>query len=212
MGAWEFMRPLLEELIGDRCPLRYIGRARSSSPSEGSAAWHQLNQKALVEQAFDLDSHAGAVDGASQAGPSPDRSKRRDYVPRIRSYRMTNIVVPELGESVVEARVARWLKKEGDRVDSASRSWSWRPRRSISRSTPNGRRHRQHQAPGRRRRQDRRAARHPRRIGGAAATAAAEPSGRQPPPQPPAGAEGAARPTRPLAPHRRRGGWPRNTT
>src|SRR5688572_1484455 len=30
---------------------------------------------------------------------------------------MTNIVVPELGESVVEARIARWLKKEGDRVE-----------------------------------------------------------------------------------------------
>jgi 2-oxoglutarate dehydrogenase E2 component (dihydrolipoamide succinyltransferase) len=30
---------------------------------------------------------------------------------------MTNIVVPELGESVVEARVARWLKKEGDRIE-----------------------------------------------------------------------------------------------
>ena len=29
---------------------------------------------------------------------------------------MTNIVVPELGESVVEARVARWLKNEGDQV------------------------------------------------------------------------------------------------
>ncbi len=29
---------------------------------------------------------------------------------------MVNIVVPELGESVVEARVARWLKKEGDQV------------------------------------------------------------------------------------------------
>jgi 2-oxoglutarate dehydrogenase E2 component (dihydrolipoamide succinyltransferase) len=29
---------------------------------------------------------------------------------------MTNIVVPELGESVVEARVAKWLKKAGDRV------------------------------------------------------------------------------------------------
>ena len=28
----------------------------------------------------------------------------------------TNIVVPELGESVVEARVARWLKKPGDAV------------------------------------------------------------------------------------------------
>ena len=66
MGAWQFLRPLLEELIGDRCPLRYIGRARSSSPSEGSAAWHQLNQRKLVEQAFDLSSRrvraiAGAV-------------------------------------------------------------------------------------------------------------------------------------------------------
>jgi 2-oxoglutarate dehydrogenase E1 component len=59
MGAWEFMRPLLEELIGDRCPLRYIGRARSASPSEGSSAWHHMNQKALIERAFDLGSHAG---------------------------------------------------------------------------------------------------------------------------------------------------------
>jgi 2-oxoglutarate dehydrogenase E2 component (dihydrolipoamide succinyltransferase) len=30
---------------------------------------------------------------------------------------MSNIVVPELGESVVEARVARWLKNAGDRVE-----------------------------------------------------------------------------------------------
>ena len=30
---------------------------------------------------------------------------------------MINIVVPQLGESVVEARIARWLKKEGDRVE-----------------------------------------------------------------------------------------------
>jgi 2-oxoglutarate dehydrogenase E2 component (dihydrolipoamide succinyltransferase) len=29
---------------------------------------------------------------------------------------MTNVVVPQLGESVVEARVARWLKKPGDAV------------------------------------------------------------------------------------------------
>ncbi|MDP1572231.1 MAG: biotin/lipoyl-containing protein, partial [Vicinamibacterales bacterium] len=28
----------------------------------------------------------------------------------------TNILVPELGESVVEARVAKWLKHEGDAV------------------------------------------------------------------------------------------------
>ena len=30
---------------------------------------------------------------------------------------MSDIVVPQLGESVVEARVARWLKNEGDRVE-----------------------------------------------------------------------------------------------
>jgi 2-oxoglutarate dehydrogenase complex dehydrogenase (E1) component-like enzyme len=60
MGAWEFMHPRLEEMIGDRWPLRYIGRARASSPSEGSAAWHQLNQKTLVEQAFEM--HAEPVE------------------------------------------------------------------------------------------------------------------------------------------------------
>jgi 2-oxoglutarate dehydrogenase E1 component len=60
MGAWEFMRPELEALLENRCPLRYIGRARNASPSEGSAAWHQVNQKGLVEQAFDLDAVGAA--------------------------------------------------------------------------------------------------------------------------------------------------------
>ncbi|MBI4264533.1 MAG: 2-oxoglutarate dehydrogenase E1 component [Acidobacteria bacterium] len=55
MGAWGFVRAPLEELLDGRCPLQYVGRARSSSPSEGSAAWHQLNQKALVERTFDLE-------------------------------------------------------------------------------------------------------------------------------------------------------------
>ena len=29
-----------------------------------------------------------------------------------------NIVVPSFGESVVEARIAHWLKKEGDKVEN----------------------------------------------------------------------------------------------
>ena len=29
----------------------------------------------------------------------------------------SNIVVPEVGESIVDARVAKWLHKEGDVVD-----------------------------------------------------------------------------------------------
>lgn len=53
MGAWEFVRPLLEQVIDGRWPLRYIGRIRNASPAEGSAAWHQINQKAIVEQVFE---------------------------------------------------------------------------------------------------------------------------------------------------------------
>jgi 2-oxoglutarate dehydrogenase E1 component len=52
MGAWEFVRPILDEGFGGRWPLRYVGRARSASPSEGSMAWHAANQKTLVAEAF----------------------------------------------------------------------------------------------------------------------------------------------------------------
>src|SRR5919204_5868504 len=41
--------------------------------------------------------------------PGTDRLSRFELMP-------AKIVVPELGESVVEATVGRWLKKEGDRV------------------------------------------------------------------------------------------------
>jgi 2-oxoglutarate dehydrogenase E1 component len=53
MGAWEFVKPLLEQLIDGRWPLRYIGRARNSSPSEGSSTWHAVNQRAIVAQTFE---------------------------------------------------------------------------------------------------------------------------------------------------------------
>jgi 2-oxoglutarate dehydrogenase E1 component len=52
MGAWEYVRPLLEGLLDDKLPLRYIGRPRRASPAEGSAAWHQSNQAAIIEQAL----------------------------------------------------------------------------------------------------------------------------------------------------------------
>ncbi|MGE0394771.1 MAG: 2-oxoglutarate dehydrogenase E1 component [Vicinamibacterales bacterium] len=59
MGAWEFMRPLLGELLdGRRLALRYVGRTRAASPSEGSSAWHQLTQKALIEQVLDTADEA----------------------------------------------------------------------------------------------------------------------------------------------------------
>ncbi|MGE0359339.1 MAG: 2-oxoglutarate dehydrogenase E1 component [Vicinamibacterales bacterium] len=62
MGAWEFVRPLLEQLIDGRWLLRYVGRVRNSSPSEGSAAWHQVNQRAVVAQAFEEAAEARVLD------------------------------------------------------------------------------------------------------------------------------------------------------
>jgi 2-oxoglutarate dehydrogenase E1 component len=52
MGAWGFVRPLVEELLEGRLPLCYVGRARSASPSEGTSSWHAVNQKILVDEAF----------------------------------------------------------------------------------------------------------------------------------------------------------------
>ena len=65
MGAWDFVRPLLEGFSGGRHTVRYLGRPRSASPSEGSAAWHALNQRALVEYAFDM-----------QVEPAPEPAAR----------------------------------------------------------------------------------------------------------------------------------------
>jgi 2-oxoglutarate dehydrogenase E1 component len=60
MGAWDWVRGQLLETIEDRCSLRFIGRVRSASPSEGSAAWHQINQRKLVDEAFAPESRATA--------------------------------------------------------------------------------------------------------------------------------------------------------
>ena len=62
MGAWEFVRPELESLIDGRWPLRYIGRSRNSSPSEGSSTWHAANQRAIVDQVFEAKVEALELD------------------------------------------------------------------------------------------------------------------------------------------------------
>ncbi len=62
MGAWEFVRPELETLLDARWPLRYIGRSRNSSPSEGSSTWHTANQRAIVDQVFEAKAEARELD------------------------------------------------------------------------------------------------------------------------------------------------------
>ncbi len=53
MGMWDFVRPLLEGLVGTR-RFAVLARPRSSSPAEGSASRHAQNQARLIAQAFDL--------------------------------------------------------------------------------------------------------------------------------------------------------------
>jgi 2-oxoglutarate dehydrogenase E1 component len=54
MGAWEFVRLQLARLIDGRWPLHYVGRPRSSSPAEGSSAWHARTQEMIIKQALEL--------------------------------------------------------------------------------------------------------------------------------------------------------------
>jgi len=62
MGAWEFARPELEQILDGRWPLRYIGRSRNSSPSEGSSSWHAANQRAIVDQVFEAKAESREMD------------------------------------------------------------------------------------------------------------------------------------------------------
>ena len=60
MGAWEFVRPSLEGLVGHR-RLAVLARPRSSSPAEGSSSRHAQNQERLIAQTFEVASVAKRV-------------------------------------------------------------------------------------------------------------------------------------------------------
>jgi 2-oxoglutarate dehydrogenase E1 component len=62
MGAWSFAQPRLTRLVDGRWPLYYLGRLPSSSPAEGWSVWHTINQKLLVEQAYNLADKSVAED------------------------------------------------------------------------------------------------------------------------------------------------------
>jgi 2-oxoglutarate dehydrogenase E1 component len=68
MGAWNYVRPLLRELLQDRLPLHYVGRPESSSPSEGSSTLYRINQQSLIEQAFDFDKQAQTTSVVKERG------------------------------------------------------------------------------------------------------------------------------------------------
>jgi 2-oxoglutarate dehydrogenase E1 component len=70
MGAWDFVRPALEGLVGTR-RLAVLARPRSSSPAEGSAARHARNQERLITRAFE---QRGESSPMAHAGSERERS------------------------------------------------------------------------------------------------------------------------------------------
>lgn len=52
MGAWEFLRVQLHELLPKNCPLHYAGRARSAASAVGAHALHKKQQSAILETIF----------------------------------------------------------------------------------------------------------------------------------------------------------------
>ena len=52
MGAYEYVRPLLQELLGTKSTLGYIGRERSAAPATGSYALHKKQWEDILQRAF----------------------------------------------------------------------------------------------------------------------------------------------------------------
>jgi 2-oxoglutarate dehydrogenase E1 component len=68
MGAWNYLRPHLRQLVEDRFTLHYVGRPESSSPAEGSSTLYRINQQSLIEQAFDFDKQAQTTSVVKEQG------------------------------------------------------------------------------------------------------------------------------------------------
>ena len=54
MGAWNFARPLLDEILPQGCKLGYVGRDEAASPATGFYQIHQAEQREIVERALDM--------------------------------------------------------------------------------------------------------------------------------------------------------------
>ena len=53
MGAWGYVGDRVRELLVEGQSLRYVGRPRASSPAAGSFKRHQVEQKALLDDALE---------------------------------------------------------------------------------------------------------------------------------------------------------------
>lgn len=67
MGAWNFVRPLLEALLDEEAPVRYVGKPARPSPAQGSARFHKEEHAAIVRAAFEDNGSSGRDQAAVQA-------------------------------------------------------------------------------------------------------------------------------------------------
>jgi 2-oxoglutarate dehydrogenase E1 component len=58
MGAWTYIRPLIEALLREGCDLRYIGRPIRASTAEGTSEAHAREQSRIIEEALSGDGPA----------------------------------------------------------------------------------------------------------------------------------------------------------
>ena len=55
MGAWTFVRPRIEAILGRCGALRYVGRKASASPATGTPESHKLELEMILQEAFDTE-------------------------------------------------------------------------------------------------------------------------------------------------------------
>jgi 2-oxoglutarate dehydrogenase E1 component len=60
MGAWTYVQPRLRASIGTVTTLKYVGRPERSSPAEGYAKMHEVEQKRIVNDALSYTSPASS--------------------------------------------------------------------------------------------------------------------------------------------------------
>lgn len=82
MGGWTYMGGRLRDLVGDRIPVRYIGRPEQASPAEGFAAKHKENQAAIIAAAYKdvLPMDDGSASDEATNGKSDEAVRKKEEV------------------------------------------------------------------------------------------------------------------------------------
>jgi len=68
MGAWNFVQPLLDEVLREEVELAYIGRDEAASPAVGVSQTHQDEQQEIVEQALNVQHNRLVLDLKQEDG------------------------------------------------------------------------------------------------------------------------------------------------